>query len=120
MKSISLALVLTVAELAFVGCSTQPARTSAAATAGATDLGRVAVADGSFYTCNLGRNRICRVRFTALADQRVLVEAVITETDAQGNSKILARPSAPGNLGQKVRLTFGEESISLIPELKKP
>jgi Flp pilus assembly secretin CpaC len=115
-----LPLLLTATVIAFVGCSTPSSHNSAGAADAVTDLGRVTVADKGAYNCTLSGNRNCQVRLTSLADQRVLVEAVVTGRDEQDNIRILARPSTVANSGQRVSLGFGAESVSLIPEVKLP
>ena len=114
-----LALALTVTVIAFVGCSTpSPSSNSPSTAAAVTDLGTVAVNDGDWYHCSLSGGRECRVCLRALADRRVLVQAVVLRTDAQGQIRILARPRTIANPGQKVSLPIGEGSLALIPEVK--
>ncbi len=117
MKTFTLAL--TVAVIAFVGCSKPEAsHTALPAAATVSDLGTVAVSDGGSYDCTLSGGRDCRVCLRALADHRVMVEAVVSRTDAQGNVRILARPHTVAKSGEKVTLEIGEGSVALIPEVK--
>ncbi len=101
-----------------MGCSTGPESRSSWSAPGVTDLGHVDLADHTWgdYTLSGGRN--CRVQLTALPDHRVVVEVVILRTDAQGQTRILARPRTIANYGQKVSLEINEGSVTLIPEPK--
>ena len=115
----TLALALTIAVIGCVGCSKPEAsRTSPPAAATVTDLGTVSVSDGGSYNCTLSGGRDCRVCLTALADYRVLVEVVVSRTDAQGSVRILARPHTEAKAGEKVSLEIGEGRVALIPEVK--
>jgi Flp pilus assembly secretin CpaC len=49
-----------------------------------------------------------------------MVQLVVLETNAQGAIKILARPSTVTKMGERVSMAIGEESVSLIPEVKPP
>jgi len=118
MRTFALA-ALAVTIIAFVGCSTQPtSRVSPPAATALTDLGTVAVNDGGWYQCPLGAGRDCRIRLTALAEHRVLVEVVVLRKDAQGDVRILAQPHTIANVGQKVRLEIDGGSVALVPEVK--
>jgi Flp pilus assembly secretin CpaC len=113
-----IAFVLALTAFMFIGCSTPSSNPPTPVSANVTNLGTVAVTNGGYYDCTLSGRRNCRVRLTALPEHRVLVEAVVTRTDAQGKAKILARPSTVAKLGQEVSLLLDEGSIVLIPELK--
>ena len=54
--------------------------------------------------------------FTTLANGNVLVEAVVLRKDANGNLKIVSRPRAEANFGEKITLPIEDGSIVLIPK----
>lgn len=113
MKRYLLALTLTVA--VFVGCSSQPASRSSRSV---TDIGNVELVETTTYHYTLSGDRDCRVDLTALADGQVLVRVVVLGKDAQGQTRILARPHTVAEFGQKVTLEIGEDSVALTPQLK--
>ncbi len=111
-------LVLTVSLIiVLAGCS-RSSDTPFAGTSKTNDLGKVVVADGGSYDYALSGNRNCRVSLTALTNQEVMVELVVLETNAQGSTRILARPRIVTKMGERVSMAIGEESVSLIPEVK--
>jgi hypothetical protein len=110
----TIALAITVAAIAFVGCST-PRKSSTAV----TDLGTVAVNDHEWYQCTLSGARICRVRLTAIPNGHVVVEVVVLSQDTQGQpQRILARAQTETDPGKKVSLAIGDGNVSLTPEIK--
>ena len=114
-----LALVLTAAVIALVGCSTSHrSHLSSPAVAAVTDLGTIAVNDHDWYQCTLSGARSCRVRLTALPNDHVLVEVVVLSQDAQGQpQRILARAQTETDLGKKVSFAIGDGSVSLTPQI---
>ncbi len=110
-------LLLTVSLMVILSGCSRSSHTPAG-TAKTNDLGKVVVADRGSYDYALSGNRNCRVSLTTLTNQEVMVQLAVLETNAQGAIKILARPHTVAKMGERVSMAIGEESVSLIPEVK--
>jgi hypothetical protein len=79
------------------------------------DLGSVDVASRETRHYRLSRGRECRLTLTPLANDEVLVEAVVLVADTQGNTKLIARPRTQTRFGQKVILPIGNGNVAVTP-----